>query len=415
MAGSIEQANLPLPQQVPIQHADWNVGFNPSAYIPPSNDRTPVNPINAALAQQGQQAQIGAQQAQTANALSDVQQRQRQMQASIMGALAKAPKDQYEAARDRMIPVINGMNPSYQVDPNIDQGTLAIAAMGAVPVQEQPQYNITQTRANILSGMGGGQGMSDAERLAIASPESSNAIYNTPEGAAQRVTAEKNASNQVEAQKNAIESNEGYNQVKASLDDLKKIISSPDLPESYIGIPSSSQAWLSQNFGDQKAANAYSTFQKLNESQTIKAIQALADSNKIKMTDKLQEMVNRGYLVDPDASPQTKMDQANIADTELRNSAIAAGNVSAKMNGGATGDYGGATGNYGSPIAGSTVLKNAASQLPAHMQPKPQTNSPIPAGAIAFLKSNPQYAAAFEQKYGVKADKYLGSGANGNY
>jgi hypothetical protein len=394
MATIGSNSQVTIPEQTPIGKASWDVGFNPSAYIPPNNDRTPVNPINAALSQEGQQAQIGLQQGQAANAISEVQQRQRAMQASILGAWAKAPPEQAEASRSMIMRMVNGINPSYQIDPNIDQKTGGMVAMSSVPVQEQPQYNITQTRANILSGIGGGQGMSDAERLAIASPESSNAIYNTPEGAAQKVTAEKNANNQVEANKNAIESQEGYGQLEPTINALKTLAADPNLPQQRAGMSAEQRAAFSQNFGNQQTADTYNTFNKINESDGIKAIQSLASNGQIKMTKALENMVNRGYLIDPNASPTSKVEQANAVDAELKNSMIAAQNVSAKMNGGKTQPY-------ASPYSG----------IPASMRPQ-QSNTPIPAGAVAFLKSNPNFAAAFEQKYGVKADKYLGSNGN---
>lgn len=135
--------SVPLPEQAPIQRAGWNTDFSGNVQMP-NNERTPVNPILSGLNQASQQAQTALQGAQAQGALADVQQKQRGMQASMMGALANLPPDQFKANKANVIATINKLNPSFQYDPNLDQQTAKMNAMQGVPVQEQPAYQMQQ-------------------------------------------------------------------------------------------------------------------------------------------------------------------------------------------------------------------------------------------------------------------------------
>lgn len=243
-------ASIPIPTQAPIERAGWSTDFSPSGLLTPANnDRTPVNPINIANQTSELQSQNMLRGAQTAGAISDVQMKQRGMQASMLGAIANLAPDQYEAARNNIIPIINRLNPSFQFDPSIDQQTARMAAMSAVPVAEQPQYGLTQSNAAInqalLKSLGGGQGVTNAQEglappggqpaqpgvassaassaapppatgispqaqqlLAIARPDASNALnnitktsYDSPEVKAKTALDVKNSDNLADAQK----------------------------------------------------------------------------------------------------------------------------------------------------------------------------------------------------------------------
>lgn len=152
--------NVPLPQEVPIQRAGWNTDFNPGGLLtPPNNERTPINPIMSGLNQASTQAQTALQGAQTANSLTELQQKQRGMQSSMLGALAALPPDQFEAKKSTVIGTINKLNPSMQYSPDIDQQTAQMAAMGGLPLAEQPTYGLNQSNTAInmalLRAMGG--------------------------------------------------------------------------------------------------------------------------------------------------------------------------------------------------------------------------------------------------------------------
>lgn len=377
---------VPLPSQVPIAGASWNNGFNPSGLGQTAGAvGAPVNPTMSGLQQAGMQAQQALQGAQAKSALTDVQQKQRGMQTSMLGALANLPPDQFEAHKASVIDTINKLNPSWQFDPNLDQGTARMAAMSGVPVEQQPIYGLNQQIPKImdqLPQMMGGQigqnGQASGTPLGgqvtpevIAKMSMIPALKPVVDNLLKLQEVNQNSptgKNIAEANQNAVKASEGFNQVKASVDSLKNMIGTydekgnfkpnEDLPQSRLGISAENEAALSQNFGGQKEANAYAPFKTLNEAQTIKGIQALADSGQIKMTKTLENIVNRGYLVDSNASPQAKMDQANIIEAELKNSMVSSQNIASKMSGG-QGEQ-----PYQSPTA--------ASQANAKLNPHPQ-------------------------------------------
>lgn len=194
----------------------------------------------------------------------------------------------------------------------------------------------------------------------------------------------------------AAASSSGYDQVVQTLESLKKM--APDVPQSAYGIPSSAQAWVSQNFGNQKAANNMSLFNTVNESQTINAIRDLAATGQIRMTRTLENIINKGYLIDPNASPEAKKNQANAIETELRNSAIAAQNVSSQLNGG---QIQGMT----SPLQ-APALSTSPNTPVSQAQPNTALSA-IPMAAAQFLKSDPANAAQFDAKYGWGASKMV--------
>lgn len=403
---------VPLPQAVPIEHNGWNTDFSGNVQLP-NSERSPVNPIMSGLGQAATQAQTGLQTAQTAKDVNEVQQKQREMALSMINAAASDPDpEKAQSKLSSIIPIVNRLSPSFQVDPNIDVGTARTLAMGGVPTEQQPTYALNQSNAAInmalLKALGGApaasggmQGAPEAPNvqpaapnisptgqiaapssppqegmmspqaealLALARPEASKALQGTPLYKQQVAASETSGKNTAEAQKSAIEANEGYQQVAKTIESLKELIKDPSLPQATDVRDSKTKALISQRFGDQKEANAYNTFQTLNESQTINAIRDLASTGQIKMTRTLENIINKGYLIDPDASPEAKLAQANAIEVELKNSAAAAQNISAKMGGGKIAPY-------ESPLT-------AADQAKEKMQPKQNfTNAPKP-GAI---------------------------------
>lgn len=151
---------------------------------------------------------------------------------------------------------------------------------------------------------------------------------------------------QGDAQKDAVSADANYNQVVQTIGNIKDLVNSPaGLPQDKNFVPAGTQAYLSQNIGGtalgnmlgvapQAQADNVNAFNKLNESQTIGAIKELASTGQIKMTRTLENILNRGFLVDPSASPASKIQQANVILGELQNSKIATQNVNAGLNGG---------------------------------------------------------------------------------
>jgi hypothetical protein len=146
-----------VPQPVNIQGAAMPAGMGSNMAAASGAVGAPVNPTMSGLSQAGQQAQQALQGAQAKSALTDVQQKTRGMQASMLGALANLPPDQFEANKAAAIGAINKLNPSWQFDPNIDQQTAKMAAMSAVPVEQQPVYGLNQRIPEVMARLSGQQ------------------------------------------------------------------------------------------------------------------------------------------------------------------------------------------------------------------------------------------------------------------
>lgn len=394
---------VPIPQSVPISGASWSTGLSPAGIGEAAGAvGQPVNPTMSGLNQAGMQAQQALQGAQAKNALTDVQQKTRSMQTSMLGALANLPPDQYEAQKATTIGAINKLNPSWQFDPNMDQPTAKMNAMSGVPVEQQPIYGLNQKIPDLMNQIQGGgtsqpggqpegqPGSSPVLPFANVDPKTLATMSAIPALKpvvdtmlnVQKTNQESpTGKNIADANKSAIDATQGFNQVKASLGSLEALIGKEDengkfipnenLPQTRGLLTAEQKANVSQRFGSaageaeglfgtQKTSDDYKEFSKLNESQTVKAIQTLADSGQIKMTKTLENIVNKGYLVDPEASPESKWKQAKIVETELENSMIAAQNVSKSMTGGQT-----------QPMK-SPLPTTAASQAQGAFQPKPQ-------------------------------------------
>jgi hypothetical protein len=145
--------SVPIPQQVPIGHAGWGTDFTGNVQMP-TDDRTPVNPIMSGLSQAASQAQTALQTSQAANQVTDLQQKQRGMQASLIQAALNSADP--AGALKNIIPIANRLNPSYQYDPDIDPATAKIAAMGTLPLGEQPQFQMNTAKANFYNRLAGG-------------------------------------------------------------------------------------------------------------------------------------------------------------------------------------------------------------------------------------------------------------------
>lgn len=386
-------AVVPIPQQTPIERASWNAPVNDGMGQAASAVGAPINTLTQANDIQGQIAKNNALTSQTGNAVQDVMDKQRKFQLSMLNGVLTLPEEQQAGALSKVVPMMNRMGPT-QYSEDMTPATAKLITMANVPTEAIPQFQMMQSQAGLLNALrdkfapavqtqgnvpsanvapngnslppgtpmptngvingaqpipqGGGTPIDpDALNLmALVKPDTANAMtniqklqYESPQGQAAIAQGKRQGEQAAEAKKGAIESGEGYNQVEQTIEALKKLSDNPDLPQSLYGIPAKQQAWFSQNFGNQKTANAANTFNTINESQTINAIRDLAATGQIRMTRTLENIINKGYLIDPDASPEAKKEQANAIETELRNSMIAAQNVNAKMNGGQQQQY----------------------------------------------------------------------------
>lgn len=185
-----------------------------------------------------------------------------------------------------------------------------------------------------------------------------------------------------DANKGAIASNEGYNQVVQTIDSIIKM--APDLPQKENMVGPETRAAYNQNFGDGKVAADYSKFKTINEAQTINTIRELADTGQIRMTRTLENIINRGYLVDPNLNAQGKIDQANAIKAELRNAAVSSNNVGVTYNGGPKADY-------SSPLSvpSNSVIGPATQSPQGNIAPE---GTVITNGNQTLIKKNGQWA-----------------------
>ena len=148
--------SIPIPTQVPIERADWNNGFNPGGGMEGAAKAVgnPINPINVANDTATLQANNMLKGAQTAGAVQEVQQKQRQMQLSMLSGLDNIQDpEKRAAAAPLIIGMANKLNPSIQFDPNMDEATRKAVVMSGVPVGEQPQYNMMNQQAGLLGAL----------------------------------------------------------------------------------------------------------------------------------------------------------------------------------------------------------------------------------------------------------------------
>lgn len=99
------------------------------------------------LANQGQIAQ-------TATANTDLQAKQRAMQLSMLsGVLNEPDPDKQRQILGNIVPIANKLNPSYQIDPNIDIPTVRALVQSQITPTEQATLQNQRANAQLLAGI----------------------------------------------------------------------------------------------------------------------------------------------------------------------------------------------------------------------------------------------------------------------
>lgn len=145
------------------------------------------------------------------------------------------------------------------------------------------------------------------------------------------------AKNITDTNLDAVKSEQSIGPVEQTIQGLITLAKKGNLPEgATANISGDAYSLVAPN---SETAQDVKSFNMLNEAQTIGAIRELANTGQLKMSRTLENILNKGYLVDPTASNPEKVVQANIVLNELKNSAISSKNVSAQLTGGAQTPY----------------------------------------------------------------------------
>lgn len=141
---------VPIPSQVPIERASWGQPMGSELSQAAGAIGQIQSPVLQANNIQDQLAKQNALTGQTAQELTDTQQKQYGMQASLLAGLAKLPPDQYAQAAQHIIPIANQLG-TRQFDPTIDQQTAGLIAAGGVSAPEQATLANNLQRAQMLN------------------------------------------------------------------------------------------------------------------------------------------------------------------------------------------------------------------------------------------------------------------------
>lgn len=146
---------IPIPSQVPIERASWNPDFQAGGLLSPANnDRTPANPIDIAQQQQSQLAQNNQRTAAAAGDINDMQAKQRSMQLSMLSGVLNEPDPvKQQQLLQNIVPIANKINPSYQIDSNIDIPTVRALVQSQVSPTEQATLENNLQRAQMVNSL----------------------------------------------------------------------------------------------------------------------------------------------------------------------------------------------------------------------------------------------------------------------
>ena len=352
--------NFPIPQQVPIQGASWNTGLQEGGIGQAANavGKT-TDPLTAGMNIAGQQATQALQGAQAQTALTDVQQKQRGMQASMLGALAGLAPEEYAAKAPGVIETINKLNRSFQYDTNMDQASARMNAMGGVPTEQQPSYAmdvftnplIQQRMANKFNNPNqpnngaqpaenGGQApvdqrVSDAELFAMAKrPDVANTelrAYNSdPVVQGQQTAATAGAEQQTKNTQNSKVATQAYGRLQPTITGMKTILESGDLPDPSV-IPASWKAGLDSRLPPEqwngvtpqslKSAKAYQQYMLLNQQLARNGLEQITSNPDV------QKQVKQGYAINSETPIAAQKAQLDALDTEIFNKGVEARNI----------------------------------------------------------------------------------------
>ena len=371
--------SIPIPQQVPIERAGWNTDFSPGSLMQmPSNDRTPVNPIDVANQQAAMQSQNNLRQAQTLNSAQDAAEKQRSFQVSMLNGVMALPPEQQADALSKVVPMMNRMGPT-QFDPAMSPATAKLYLMSNVPTAQVPTYALNQQMVPMMQAVqdrlrgnvsntgqqptattaggtpmpqngvingngapvpqGGGQPIDTGTLAMLATipgmdkaASTINSIQNeSPQGVANIEQARTGAKNQAENIQGANVATQTLGNLEQNLDALTKL--NDDLPgPSVLPVSWKAEANKRNPWTDKAPSNAYEQFQEVNQQQVLNGLSELVKSGAIKGNQFVEKILSRGYAINPDATPEARLAEINNLRAELKNITARQQNVAGANN-----------------------------------------------------------------------------------
>lgn len=166
--------SVPFPGQVPIQRADWGAPVGNAMGQAAAAVGAPVNALTQANDIQSQMARNNALTGQTANAVQDLQQKQRQFQVSMLNGVLALPEEQQGDALSKVVPMMNRMGPT-QFDESMTPSTAKMYVMSTMPADQMPMYQMNAAKAAMFSHAAQQQGAGQQGAPQVSAPQTPSA------------------------------------------------------------------------------------------------------------------------------------------------------------------------------------------------------------------------------------------------
>lgn len=165
------------------------------------------------------------------------------------------------------------------------------------------------------------------------------AYKSDPSYVASQSAATETGKNIATANMEAIRSSETANRLKPNFDALRAV--NNDVPDGTWGISPEVKAWASaaNPYGDHKASAAMAAWNMVNEQQVLNALGQLVSGGQIKSNRQIAKMLETGNFVPADIDANDRLTLINTLEKESANQATSAGNISSRLQGGATQPY----------------------------------------------------------------------------
>ena len=164
--------NEALLQVKPVQEQRWDLPFSIGDLLQPANnERTPINPIDAANQQQALQSKNTLENAQAVGAAQEANQKQRGFQLSMLNGVFALPPEQQEAALKSVVPMMNRLGGTqYPEDMSLAQAKML--AMANLSLEQIPQFQLNSQALPLMQGFAQRAGVNLGQPNQQSNPQS---------------------------------------------------------------------------------------------------------------------------------------------------------------------------------------------------------------------------------------------------